>query len=455
MRDAYQYRLGAFIMPLRLLTLSWSTAGIGIPADKQGVVFMPFEQVDSPTTRLHGGTGLGLALAKILVEAHGGTVTVRSELGKGSTFTILIPLKATKETEEADISRLLNNYPEQSANKPDDKSLMPASRAEMVSEESSQPLKMELPRSVMMEKSKHGIRARGFPASGGQYVEVKRPARRTSSLRAVLKQVSEGQKTRDSIVVDWLKSRKEEALACMIRTELQDRQSMLEVLVVDDEPINQAMMAELLSSSGFQVTSALSGKEALDMLLRRYEESGTRNFPSLILMDLTMPEMNGHETTAKIRALYTDCPMPIIMLSTNADEDSITTALEYGCTDYITMPFKSAELLARVGLQLDVIHQDTIQLEARRHEELLLELLPSSVIERLKKGYEVFDQLTDVTVLYVDIPNISETIQAFDKAGILAVDALMKRMDSVLDLHGMYKVHSTGESKPIQYLRLG
>jgi signal transduction histidine kinase len=67
-------------------------SGIGIPLEQQKRVFDPFFQVDNTSTREYGGTGLGLSIVKRLVEAHGGTVWVDSEPGKGSTFSFTLPL---------------------------------------------------------------------------------------------------------------------------------------------------------------------------------------------------------------------------------------------------------------------------------------------------------------------------------------------------------------------------
>ena len=67
--------------------------GRGIPADKLASIFEPFQQVDASDARDKGGTGLGLPICKSIVNQHGGTITVRSELGKGSTFTVVLPIR--------------------------------------------------------------------------------------------------------------------------------------------------------------------------------------------------------------------------------------------------------------------------------------------------------------------------------------------------------------------------
>ncbi len=86
--------------PLPLLSITVSDTGIGIAEDKFDRIFESFEQADGSTARIYGGTGLGLAITKQLVELHGGTISVSSQLGVGSQFTFTLPI-ATEASETA------------------------------------------------------------------------------------------------------------------------------------------------------------------------------------------------------------------------------------------------------------------------------------------------------------------------------------------------------------------
>ncbi len=85
-----------------MLAITVSDTGIGIPAHKFESIFQSFEQVDASTTRTYGGTGLGLSISKQLVELHGGTIGVQSELGQGTRFTFTLPLAGERQREEVD-----------------------------------------------------------------------------------------------------------------------------------------------------------------------------------------------------------------------------------------------------------------------------------------------------------------------------------------------------------------
>ena len=109
------------------------------------------------------------------------------------------------------------------------------------------------------------------------------------------------------------------------------------VLVVDDDGDVRALVVELLTRSGYDVTEAPNGREALKLL---YEQR-----PDLVLLDISMPELDGWATLERIRELS---DVPVLMLSALGAELEKVRALRAGADDYVTKPFGRQELLARV-----------------------------------------------------------------------------------------------------------
>jgi signal transduction histidine kinase len=83
------------------LTVAVRDTGPGIAAADHGKIFEEFQQADNTSTRKKGGTGLGLAISKRIVEMHGGTIGVDSDLGKGSTFTFTVPVRVERQVGQA------------------------------------------------------------------------------------------------------------------------------------------------------------------------------------------------------------------------------------------------------------------------------------------------------------------------------------------------------------------
>jgi DNA-binding response OmpR family regulator len=109
------------------------------------------------------------------------------------------------------------------------------------------------------------------------------------------------------------------------------------VLVVDDEPMVREVLARYLSKEGFTVDAASDGQEALDAF------ASTR--PDLVLLDLMLPRIDGHEVFARMRLA---APTPVIMLTARGEETDRVVGLDLGADDYVTKPFSPREVVARV-----------------------------------------------------------------------------------------------------------
>ena len=113
--------------------------------------------------------------------------------------------------------------------------------------------------------------------------------------------------------------------------------SKAEILIIDDEPQIRKMLEITLQTNGYLSKSAVSAKEGLIM--------AANHPPELILLDLGLPDENGHVVLQKLRLWYTN---PIIILSVQKKEEDIIKALDNGANDYLSKPFRTGELLARI-----------------------------------------------------------------------------------------------------------
>ncbi|WP_147677641.1 response regulator [Algibacter pacificus] len=110
-----------------------------------------------------------------------------------------------------------------------------------------------------------------------------------------------------------------------------------EILIIDDEPQIRKLLQINLESNNYKVIQASTGKEGLAL--------SANHLPNLILLDIGLPDKNGQQVLTELREWYNN---PIIILSVQDNETDIVTALDHGATDYLTKPFRTGELLARI-----------------------------------------------------------------------------------------------------------
>lgn len=109
------------------------------------------------------------------------------------------------------------------------------------------------------------------------------------------------------------------------------------VLIIDDEIQIRKLLTITLQSNGFSVVEATTGKEGLSIV--------AGHPPDLVLLDLGLPDENGHEILRHLREWYNN---PVIIISVQSSEEDIVKALDNGANDYLTKPFRTGELLARI-----------------------------------------------------------------------------------------------------------
>ncbi len=153
------------------------------------------------------------------------------------------------------------------------------------------------------------------------------------------------------------------------------------ILIVDDVARNIQILGNILSSNGYQIAYAQNGKEALRI-------TKNQNF-DLILLDIMMPEMNGYEVCTKLQEDKATAQIPIIFLTAKADMESIIKGFKTGGQDYITKPFNSAELLARVNTHILLREQK----DKLKHVNIMLEQKVEERTAQLKKANKLLKKL--------------------------------------------------------------
>ncbi|WP_437675401.1 response regulator [Sorangium sp. So ce131] len=137
------------------------------------------------------------------------------------------------------------------------------------------------------------------------------------------------------------------------------RERPAEILIVDDMPANLSLLTSMLTAQGYEVRAAISGAMAL--------MSAAASPPDLILLDVSMPHMDGYEVCRRLKADARTADTPVIFLSAMTGIGDKVTAFEAGGVDYVTKPFELREVLARVGTQL-LLHRQRRELERQRKE---------------------------------------------------------------------------------------
>ena len=362
-----------------------SDTGIGIPEDKQNVIFEAFAQVDGSMTRRFGGTGLGLAIVSSLVKKMGGDIRVRSKLGEGSTFAFNLPasvdLSHAADAGEAPVTELpmvqaLEVEPQRDAGMrvmivADERSETGITLAEMLKSLGLESSVVGLGEVALGEMEQAQSQGRDYrlvmvdsalgDMSGDRFVHT---LASHEGLNAPVVLMLAGAASPEEVRKAWASGPDWVLYKPVIHADLvetlersllmvepphirqpqpeaaadrPDAEPSLRVLVAEDNLVNKIVVERILLSFGCAITMVSNGKAAVEAV-----ESQPFD---LILMDIQMPEMDGMEATRRIRSLPDKrAQLPIVAMTAHAMKGDRERFLASGMDHYISKPFHKDEL---------------------------------------------------------------------------------------------------------------
>ncbi len=358
-----------------VLHFTVTDTGIGIPEKKQQDIFEAFTQADSSTTRTYGGTGLGLTISSRLVAMLGGSIWVKSEPGRGSTFhfTARFALqepssrKAEPLTEEQlrDLPVLIVDdnttnrrvlqetllswrmkpalaeggqqalailREAQARGNPFHVVLLDAQMPEMDGFSMAHEIKQDpkFAKTVIIMLTSAGLRGDAARCHAvGIDAYLPKPVKRSDLLEAIKMSLAP-------------QDRAGRTAPLLTRHSLREQRRRLKILLAEDNRVNQILAQRLLEKRGHTIVIAETGKRALEILAQQPFD--------LVLMDVQMPDMDGLEATATIRKRENSSGnhVPIIAMTAHAMPGDRKRCIEGGMDSYVSKPLQTKQLFAAI-----------------------------------------------------------------------------------------------------------
>ncbi|MFO8084636.1 MAG: response regulator [Desulfobacterales bacterium] len=400
--------------------------GVGIAPEHMSILFTPFTQADASTTRKYGGTGLGLTICKQLVEMMGGDITVKSRLGKGSTFTFTVHLGRQSEDHEhkfvapldirglralivddcddnrMSIQKMLESFglsvetafsgeaaiERLKGRKMTEKPvklimmdwLMPGLEGIETARRIRRDLHLDIP-IIMMTSFGRETERREAEKVGVSGFLVK-PIFQSALFNAIL----------DAFGMEALVKAERKRMMTTKASIYRQRLKGTRILVAEDNPTNQQIALAILEDAGIKAEIANNGKEALSVLQNRSFDA--------VLMDIQMPEMDGYEATKCIREDPNLANLPIIAMTAHAMKGDEEKCLRSGMNGYISKPINQDMMFHTLWKAIGLVRQQpaTESREPASPQEQQSSAIETAILPDSLPGVDIGNTLANLNI---------------------------------------------------------
>ena len=326
---------GSLAAESEVVAFAVTDTGVGVAEDKLRLIFDAFQQADGTTSRRYGGTGLGLSISRDIAQLLGGEIRARSSIGRGSTFTLYLPVRypvarpasgggSRGPAGQAGQARFAARPRHAGA------AGKPAARTTAAPDG---PARSGPARSGPAGDGPAGDGPAGDGPAGD---EPARPARGHAAIDSKAPTGARRAQTPNEETRTHAERTRERALSA--EPDPGDALNGAKILIIDDDVRNVFALTSVFERCGAQVLYAENGREGIDVLERTEDVA-------LVLMDVMMPELDGYATTEAVRRMPQFANLPIIALTAKAMKGDREKSISAGASDYIPKPVDVEHLL--------------------------------------------------------------------------------------------------------------
>ncbi len=404
-----------------MLHFKVTDTGIGIPLEKQDLIFAPFTQADSSATRRHGGSGLGLTICVRLVELMGGRLWVESQPGEGSTFHFTASFRPAdsmgEEIPHAGMAQLRDTATLVIDDNATNRRILEAMLAGWgmkpamadggwsglaameLARDKGKPFPLVLIDSQMPDLDGFTVAERikqDSSLAGATIMMLTSAGRRGDGLRCrelgiaayLHKPIKELDLLQAVLLALGPRPHSQQNAELITRHTLRERSRRLRILLAEDDLVNRELAGRLLQKSGHTVTAVCDGREAVSVL----EAFGAKTF-DLVLMDVQMPRMDGLKATAVIRKKErkTGAHLPIVAMTAHAMKGDRARFLAAGMDGYVPKPIRAPQLLQVIESILPSTSRNRLEETPKEHSSPAIDW--NQGLAQVEGDQELFQEL--------------------------------------------------------------